>query len=386
MDRIEIKWNINQGLGTFLGSLSLLYHTNKRVRWLVEESNAHIAHNNFKSTIQTFNLDPDLIEFKFVKTGDFIPEKIGDTVKIFSPYIKFAGMKNNRKKPFILIPMYGTCLPLNPRIDDKEQPFVKFQKDYVYSHVINLCLSLGYDVVTLDKLSMSVKEKILFMINYCEAVIGYEGGLAHLAHALDIPCIILPHKKPMNTTILHMHEKAYHITDVNEIMEMKIPGLLYILEKCKENRGNNVVFSDNYESFVTPTYDYLLFKSKLNTQNSFLWHNVWLTEGDRKFINDHGNPTHIGGIKEFVIAGDSRKRPIFPDLENNDLYTNSVGGPTSVINYESNRRIYEHGQQVDPAEVSAKLPKFEETIKNNIVSTSNSAVKFKKWKLKKPKL
>lgn len=383
MDRIEIKWNVSYGLGTFLGSLSLLYHTNKPVRWLVEESNAHIVHNNFKSTIQTFNLDPDLIEFKFVKGGDFISEKIGDTAKIFSPYIKFAGKKNNEKKPFVLIPMYGTCLPLDPRIDDKEQPFVKFQKAYVYNHIINLCLSSGYDVVTLDKMYMTVKEKIHFMINYCEAVIGYEGGLAHLAHALDIPCIILPHKTPMNTTILHMHEKAYHINNVNEIMELKVPGFLYILERCKENQGNNVVFSDDYEAFVTPTYDHLLFKSKVTTRNSFLWHNLWLCEGDRKFINDHGNPSHIGGIKEFLIAGDSKEYPIFPGLEDKDLYTNSVGGPTSIIKYERNRRLYEHGKEVKPAEVAAKLPKFKETIKNNIPFAPNGSFKFKKWKPKK---
>lgn len=376
MNRIEIKWSVNLGLGTFISALSLIYHANKPVRWLVQEKDSHIVLTGFIPTIKALCLDENLIEFQIVDNEQFIEQKIGDTAKLFSPYIKYKGTKNNTdRKPFILIAMYGNSNPLDFDPNSEEQPFVKFYPMDVYAKIIQICLAAGYDIITFDKSTFfGVAEKIDFMLMNCEAVIGYEGGLSHLAHVLDIPSIILPWKTYSNITLLHMDSKTYHIRDINEINKMTVTSFLLMLEKCRNNKSNNILFSDNYEIYVTPSYGHILLKDLNNQDYSYQWNTPWLLSAETEFIKNHLIPTKLGGIKEFTFSGNSYKIPIFPEVMDYTINLKhdmqSVGGPLSIVGTQPN--VFD----------KLKLREFQDKMKNTVLNP----VKFKKWKPKKPKL
>jgi hypothetical protein len=132
------------------------------------------------------------------------------------------------------------------------------------------------------------------MNELCECIIGYEGGVCHLAHVLKIPTIILPwhswscdHDKQSLRSLkelhsiphtLHLDRKTYFLESPNELLSW-LPGeLRYKISQLHNNQGNNMFFADGFvldNSFDTPP----------------------LTEMETHFIQTYiGNPV-IGGAQ-----------------------------------------------------------------------------------------
>ena len=72
--------------------------------------------------------------------------------------------------------------------------------DY-YARVFEFIKTRRYDVITIDSMHTNFEDKVEMMAKHCKAIIGYEGGIAHLAHILNIPYFMLDWQHPCPNTI-----------------------------------------------------------------------------------------------------------------------------------------------------------------------------------------
>lgn len=95
------------------------------------------------------------------------------------------------------------------------------------------------------------------MNELCDCVIGYEGGIAHLAHVLKIPTVILPWRTWCNDNDksnppgdlnsiphkLHVDRQTYFLQSVNEILAWSPQELKNTVSRLYNNQGNNIYFT-----------------------------------------------------------------------------------------------------------------------------------------------
>lgn len=106
-------------------------------------------------------------------------------------------------------------------------PFCRSRSWDYWGRVITHIKSMGYDVITVDHAYHDLENKIELLVKNCRAIISYEGGMAHLAHMLDLPCFIVDWKLPSpSTTLDNFHCEFVHMTDN-----------VYILRKDEEILG-----------------------------------------------------------------------------------------------------------------------------------------------------
>ena len=136
-----------------------------------------------------------------------------DMIKAFSPYympdtVSLFGQEyatGSREKTCIGLAMHAYGLGDDQLV--KYSPYHKFASREIYNQLIKLADISGYDVLTINQPNMSVEHKAFLLNNYCDCVIGYEGGVMHLAHTLKVPTIILPWR---------FHGDGSEITDQND--------------------------------------------------------------------------------------------------------------------------------------------------------------------------
>ena len=72
---------------------------------------------------------------------------------------------------------------------------------------------MDYEVVTVDRHFFELEDKVDLLVNQCDAIISYEGGMAHLSHMLRIPCFLIDWKLPSPSTVLgNFHCEFVHRT------------------------------------------------------------------------------------------------------------------------------------------------------------------------------
>lgn len=111
-------------------------------------------------------------------------------------------------------------------------PMTKLYPIEFWSKLFEKFKLMGYDVINLDSVSLNIETKIL-ILSKCSLVIGYEGGIHHLAHVMGIPSIILPHRKISSGNFwtfgasmmflvhaMHKNTRTYMLEDENKLLEM----------------------------------------------------------------------------------------------------------------------------------------------------------------------
>jgi hypothetical protein len=106
-------------------------------------------------------------------------------------------------------------------------PQRKFRSLEYYSKFFELARRCGYDVITLDA-HEKLDQKVEFLLKNCAAVIGYEGGIAHLCHMLRIPYIMLDHQQP-NTNpygvfqcdMMHQAKTVHILRDEEKFLQLE---------------------------------------------------------------------------------------------------------------------------------------------------------------------
>ena len=179
----------------------------------------------------------------------YAPYFSSDTVTLFGQDFGTA----RKKKPCVALAMHhgnglGEDLPL------KHMPFNKFATADEYRQIFDLLTRAGYDVIVMNRASVNVEQKIFLINELCEFVVGYEGGIAQLAHVLKVPAIILPWKyndmghDPVYPGILyephryHVDPKTYFLNSVNDLLNWSKHDLDQLVERLHNDGGNNILF------------------------------------------------------------------------------------------------------------------------------------------------
>ena len=279
----------NLALGQLIQVLSLLLHINDKTVIITPSPWFFSDLTHFKSV---FNISDDQLVIKHHDVG---PNNTygdpGDHAKPLSPYIKpnevnlfgknFSAERHN--KPCIGIAMAKNPSELhkliNQGIDGAQDPDGRYHDYGVYEKIIRLVLNSGYDVMTFNVLS-TLEEKVFQISQQCEAVICYEGGMAHLAHCFDVPCIMLPWQQKSwapadeqrtlfdstygvsisRAEILHMDRSTYFLESADEIMSWTSDDLCDMIGRLHHKQGNSKLLTEEMAGHITKRsiYDFLI--------------------------------------------------------------------------------------------------------------------------------
>jgi hypothetical protein len=249
-----------RGLGAYLTVLSLLLDLKKPVNIRT----AGWAYEDLTEIQKVFNLPSRLTitQDKHTPSG----EEFLDFSKLFSPYFEVDSLNlfgqntlmSKHKKPCIGLACYTHNIPAytsNQTINKNQFPYNKCYPIEQYGHIFNLIKLAGYDVITLDAREIKLEEKVFMMTTLCDAVIGYEGGICHLAHILGIPTLLIPwHSLPewhsfknteLENHLAHLDTKTYFLKSIKELLDFTPDLLNQKIEELKDNKGNNIILNSS---------------------------------------------------------------------------------------------------------------------------------------------
>jgi hypothetical protein len=266
-------------LGTSIILLSLLREANQPVT--IQANSSYTLLHDIK---RVFNLNwltintNDSLKNDLVTTG-----QVGDFAKFYSPYLPIDTITafgqpyptGWRNKPCIGLATYD----LQFDFAHDNFPYNRLYTREIWAKIFQLCQHAGYDVITLNSIHVDFEKKTWMMNELCDCVIGYEGGMAHLAHVLKIPTVILPwrtwsiddHKsKPTGDLnlmphMLHIDRRTYFLHSVDELLAWNPHELKNKISQLYNNQGNNRYFTDAADDSVTP----------------------WLTRFEKEFIQTY---------------------------------------------------------------------------------------------------
>ena len=221
----------NKGLGTELGVLSTL------IDYGVTQLNINEKLNNksFEMYKNLFNISDDVLKINHtsILENEIYPS---DVFKVFSPYYKVDSSK--KEKQYIGLVCYDDT---SYRFDNPslKYPECKFYSIDEYADLYKHLKRLGYELITLDSRRISLKDKFDLISNFCTCVIGYEGGIAHLCHMLDVPYIMFPWRKKFDSKLLHLDEKTYFLKSLSQILSWNRENLNKCIEDLHNGKSNN---------------------------------------------------------------------------------------------------------------------------------------------------
>jgi hypothetical protein len=225
----------SKGLGTELSLLSTL------MDFGVDQLNIN---QNLKNNFDTYNRIFNIQKLKINQVDPSSLENViapYDLFKVYSPYYKIH--RAIKKRPFIGIASYQDSLVLEP--NNTTYPNCKIYSIDQYAELYKFIKISGYDVLSLDSRDISVENKAYLISEYCECVIGYEGGIAHLCHMLNVPYIMLPWhlaNVKFDSKLLHIDDKTYFLDSFEQLLSWSALDLNhYILELSIGNTNNELV-------------------------------------------------------------------------------------------------------------------------------------------------
>lgn len=129
----------------------------------------------------------------------------------------------------------------------REYPYLKFHPWFVYEQIIKLVQAAGYDPVIIDHKHTPIEHKIFLLNELCDFVIGYEGGMCHIAHCLRLPVIMLPRRERFAmgavrhyvTDFLHIDNRTYFVRQLDEILYWSPAELLDKVDGLYKCHGYN---------------------------------------------------------------------------------------------------------------------------------------------------
>lgn len=157
-----------------------------------------------------------------------------------------------------------------------EYPYVKFHPKSTYQFIIDLVQSAGYDPFIIDSKDISIENKMFVINEMCDFVIGYEGGICHVAHSLQIPSIILGWRtKSIDEDMigfLHLDKKSYFVHNSSEIFGWTPTHLLNLVDGLYNDVGyNNKWLCDPTSPDPTPIINRYKNRSSPNFDAQLEW-------------------------------------------------------------------------------------------------------------------
>ena len=309
-----------RGLGNNIATLSLLTqiaNTGEQVNiftypWSGVEALKHVYKLSSNIHFTHINIPRDSSGFELIKNTS-------DIGKTLSPYIKYHNRNTANNKKYIGVEFYNH----NGATD-------------VFAQICKLAKDLKYDVISFDSLGCNLTEKINFLNNHCAAVISYGdgSGTAHLAHTLDIPCVILHPDIPRDNNSfdnnwdatpqfacmqMHLDTQTYFLQDISELFSWNADMLEKVMDDLKHHKGNNVFLDENTDITATTTLNGITIKTPTKTLQAFTkTENEWI----KKYVINETESVLIGGI---------RKVPLSPMVYNEFFLDHYNAAPDPII-------------------------------------------------------
>jgi hypothetical protein len=240
-----------QGLGIIVTQLSFLLAMQRPVTAVVENAD-NLAHD-FK---RIFQIPDSLLKIELGDTG--WPDLETDELCTYAPYfhsdhIGLFGREYStarKKKSCVALAMHhGQGLQPGAGM-----PYNKFAAGDQYNCIFQHLVALGYDVITMNQPGQSLEQKIYLLNELCDFVIGYEGGLGHLAHVLRLPYFCLPWQlndmghsgeQPglwYEAHRFHADRRTWFLNSVDEFLSWHRQDLVDMIDRLHLEQGNNILF------------------------------------------------------------------------------------------------------------------------------------------------
>lgn len=242
------------GLGIIITQVSFLLAMKRPVVAVVAN------HNNMVFDLQRIFQIPDSQLGIEIGTHGY-PDLETDELCTYAPYFhadeillfdkKFSTLR--KKKSCVALAMHHNGGLTDPS-GQNGMPYNKFATADQYSKIFHHLTSLGYDVITMNQTSMNLEQKIWTLNELCDFVVGYEGGLGHLAHVLKLPYFCLPWRfndmghvgeQPglwYEAHRFHPDPHTWFLQDVEEFVSWNAGDLQHMLDRLHSQGGNNILF------------------------------------------------------------------------------------------------------------------------------------------------
>lgn len=263
-----LEYDVSEtGLGTLICLVSTFLHSNCQI-----VINTNQARSPLFELKKIFNIADSrlIINFVPVLSDDIIMSAshqlmVSDIVKIFAPYFESTEVSvlghqyslGKQNKPCVALLCYNNYKSLvNFDATKNTYPDNRYHALQDYARVFELIKSAGYEVITLDSVDIALEQKVYMLNELCDAVIGYEGGLCHLAHLLKIPTIMLPYRYPLGEfrsvwnpylNLLHLDKRTYFVDSMSEIDAWTPKVLRQLIANLYLENGNNLFLSQELE-------------------------------------------------------------------------------------------------------------------------------------------
>jgi hypothetical protein len=283
--KIQIDNHWHKGLGTQLCAVSAFVHAGVKE---IEVSDMAI----YNALIENKNLlDLDITITHITNEALVNPLFPDDCFKLFSPYYK-KPRANYKRKPYIGLAWADSAEHIFDQTDTNlNYPFNKLYPIENNVDIVKLIKRAGYDVVTLDSKDVSRTDKAWIIENLCDCVIGYEGGIAHLSHMLNVPYIMLPWRHGGGLEqLLHLDSTTYFLNSVHELLNWvnNDKHKLYdIINALNEGHGNNKFLSKERSIVIDENLG--LTDDKGNVIP------IWFNDSEKKFFKNNSGALKLGG-------------------------------------------------------------------------------------------
>jgi hypothetical protein len=242
------------GLGIIITQLSFLLAMGRPVRAVVVNSDNLVY--DFKRIFQI----PDSV--LTIETGTHgHPDLETDELCTYAPYFRSDSIKlfgteystARKKKTCVALAMHHNG-GLTDSSGQYGMPYNKFATADDYNQIFQRLTELGYDVITMNQTSMTAEQKIYALNELCDFVIGYEGGLGHLAHVLGIPYFCLPWRlndmgqpgiQPglwYESHRFHPDRRTWFLESVQEFLTWSANDVKAMTDRLYNDGGNNILF------------------------------------------------------------------------------------------------------------------------------------------------
>ena len=243
-----------QGLGIIITQLSFILATGRPVTAVVSNSD-NVVHDlkrifcipDNQLVIETGTHGHADLETDELCT--YAPYFHSDAINLFGrTYITQA-----RCKPAVALCMHHGQ-GLGQDLAKKIMPYNKFATAEEYEAIFTKLTNMGYDVITMNQPDLSVEHKCFLLNECCDFVIGYEGGLQHLAHVLKIPVIVLPWRYNdsggdavypgmwYETHRFHVDPRTWFLNSADEFLSWTPSQLQDQINRLHQLGGNNILF------------------------------------------------------------------------------------------------------------------------------------------------
>ena len=284
------------GLGDTIGMLSVFLASKKPV--VLTETDPDTCNqlkkifqiSDQRLTVKKVSQIPNPDRWMSLKSKLFVPYFNCETIQVFDKQFKID-RSARKKRPCIALAAYSDQhmadqLDSHHRVDF---PFNRVYSRSDWTKIYEFCMQMNYDVIYVNSPEITLEQKIYLLNELCDAVICAEGGVAHLAHLLRIPCFILPWHHWIDGSLespylvyaahnLHIDPRTWFLKDVEELTSWTRSKFDDKIDALFHEQGNNAYL----DGTLKIDYQNLCTLAPLHT-----WLDTTISDQEKEFLRKY---------------------------------------------------------------------------------------------------